>query len=33
MKTSQGPIFTDDGEFYDNVHLPDDAYDRERMFF
>ena len=31
MKTTQGRIFTNDGEFYDD--LPDDPYDRERMFF
>jgi hypothetical protein len=33
MKTSQGRIFTNDGECYDDVDLPDDFYDRERMFF
>ena len=33
MKTSQGHMFTNDGEFYDDVDLPDDPYDRERMFF
>ena len=24
MKTSQGRIFTNDGEFYDDVDVPDD---------
>jgi hypothetical protein len=29
MKTSQGRVFTDDGEFYEDVDLPNDPYDRE----
>jgi hypothetical protein len=33
MKTSQGPVFTDDGEFYHDVDLSGDPYDRERTFF
>jgi hypothetical protein len=29
MKTSQGGVFTHDGEFCEDGDLPDDPYDRE----
>ena len=33
MRTSHGRVFTDDGECYDGVDVPDDAYESERFFF
>ena len=33
VRTSHGRVLASDGEFYDGVDVPDDAYDRERIFF